>query len=239
MDTTPRSYRFAWLGASGLLILAAVATWVWAARPTGDEDTARVTIALVFDTPAWGVPGELLVRSERKDVTSLLIKNSERSSLYHFDPDTHSLSLARPDEWAQAGDSAADCGSWLAQSPDGFHADPEAGLSFGDRPVATEGETIVALVAAPSGDKLAVISAEGAPGGSPLPFLSGGGATGRHYAQILAMPELTPLISPVLLPIGGKGETISPCWSPDERFLVVVNFAFTRLSLVAIEADTE
>jgi hypothetical protein len=75
----------------------------------------------------------------------------------------------------------------------------------------------------PSGDKIAVITADGRFDPGEIGLIFGGShhrASGQHYVEILSKSG-KPLMEPVAIPFRtGKQRTLDLLWSADERFVI-------------------
>lgn len=189
----------------------------------------------LFETPAWQASGMLLVRSEEEEEGALLLKHSERETVYRYDPETQSLSGVASDIWQNAREPIGDCELQSGQSPQVLRIDPKSGqLLVDNRPITTTGATPLAILGSPSGNRVAVLSAEGPMSGSILPFLGRGGASGQHYHQVFSLPGVLPVWKSVRLPLSSEKVTLTACWSPNERYVIYADILFFSIVVVDI-----
>lgn len=188
----------------------------------------------LFETPAWRSTGVILLRSEEEGKGALLLKHRERGAVYFYDPKTQNLSLVSTELWQKASGSIGNCELQVPPSPSKMDIDKSGKLRASDIEVATAGTTILDLRVSPSGNKVAVLSADGPKDGSILPFLGSGGVAGQHYHQLLSLPGAVPIGKPVRLPLESKKVGITVCWSPDERYVVYSDILYSHLSIVHV-----
>jgi hypothetical protein len=218
--------------AAVIILAAGIALALRAYRP--------VAQAPLFTLDLWqgekALHGQMMLRREAEGSGALLIRHSERPTVYAYDPAKRSLTPADEGAWERAAGAVAEC---EAQAPPPYsvlHIDPETHrLLAGSREVGTAGKTALVLRASPSGRRAAVLSATGSIVEGILPFSGGSGASGQYLHQTLSLPEATPVGATVGVPVRRSGDSLTPCWSADERFVVYYHVLFFYLSIV--EAD--
>ncbi len=179
------------------------------------------------------VTGQMMLRREAKGSGALLIKHSERATVYAYDPTKRSLAPAADGAWERAAGPVAECDAQAP--PDGavLRVDTTSHKLFaGTREVPTAGRTAIVLTASPSGRLSAALSATGSVRGSLMPFLGVGGASGQYMHQVLSLPEAAPVGEAVRVPRLSSRDNLSACWSADEQFVVYHEILFFYLSIV-------
>lgn len=214
-----------WAAAAAAALLLAGALVSFDATPAGGH-------APLLETPAWRRQGALLLRREAPG-GALLLKLDTSEVVYRYDPARRSLSPAGEAEWRRAAGRVARCAEQLQPPPQVLRVDPRVDrLLAGGREVETAGATALWLRASPGGGWAAVVSADGPKRRSLLPFIGGGGASGQHYGQVFALPGATPRGGAARLQPAGARQILTPCWSPDEEFVVYSEMFFFSLYVV-------
>lgn len=189
-------------------------------------------------TPAWQTSGDLAVRSDGRRPAGLLLKLTTSDSVYHFSPVPARLIAVPAERWRDSASPEISCSLQASPDPRKLRVDPRSRrLLAGATVVETAGATALAARVSPSGRWVAVLSAAGPPDPSPLPFLTGGGASGEHFHQVLRLADLRPIGPAVKLPIDTSHRVFTPCWSPDEGFVIYSNHFHEQVSVVSVTAD--
>lgn len=221
-----------WLSATviGLLLLLAVII--------GRRLLDRGADVPLFETPAWrGLPqryGEqLLLRREGAGRGALLLKHTQRDVVYRYDPEKRTLSSLGIEDWQRATGPVAECGKQFSTPQDVPRIDSATQkLRAGVRTVKTAGRTALETTVSPSGRWVAVLSAAGRVQRPTMPFSGAGGASGRHYHEVLSLPDAAPAGHAVRIPTRRDYEIFNSCWSADEEFVVYTDTFFYTLSVV-------
>jgi hypothetical protein len=180
--------------------------------------------------------GQIMLRREAEGSGALLIKHSDRSAVYAYDPAKRSLSPAPEGAWERAAGAIAECGAQRAPEYSVLHIDGQTHkLMAGSSVVETAGKTVLDVLASPSGRRVAVLSVTGTIREGLLPFLANGGPTGQRLHQTFTLTEAQPVGATVRLPVLRGRDYLTPCWSADEQFVVYHHILFHYLSVV--EAD--
>lgn len=188
----------------------------------------------LFDTMALNnLYDTLVLRVERDNSEALLLKLQAGDAVYRYDPRAQVLSLVSIEDWKNAQGSIVECEKQI--QPSEYFIDESHHLWFGKKPIKVNGNTVLKVLASPSGKLLAVLSADGE-WKSTIPFVGGGVPSGQHYHQILSVDEGEALGKPVRLPLGNRnGRRIGAvCWSADDRYVVYADFLFSRVSIVSV-----
>jgi hypothetical protein len=219
----------------GMLILTALP---FCGTESGSRDEAPL-----FTLPAWqdvGLEyGDQLMLRESVDGDALLLKHSRRDTIYKYDPSTHSLTAVSNAEWLRTNTPIAECGKQGDPSPLLLKIETASHQLFaGDRPIKAAGRTALKLTEAPSGKFAAVLSASGNADTSIIPFTGGSGASGQYYHQIMSLPDVQAVGQPVRLPVRRKNDSLIPCWSADERYVIYHQVTFNYLSIVTTDLSS-
>jgi hypothetical protein len=228
-----RYTRMTWLVVAAVITLAASIALALSAYRSGAE-------APMFSLDLWqgerALYGQLMLRREAEGSGALLIKHSDRSAVYVYDPAKRNLSPAPEGAWKRAAGAIAECGAQLGPEYSVLHIDGETHrLSAGSREVETAGKSVLVLRASPGGRRAAVLSATGDYGKGIIPFLGGSGASGQQLHQTFMLPEAKPVGPTVRVPVRRSRDNLIPCWSADEQFVVYHHVLYFYLSVV--EAD--
>jgi hypothetical protein len=203
---------------------------------TDEEPMAQANTGIfLLETPAWRSRGGILLRAEREAGEALLLKHNGQNVTYRYNPGAQRLFQVSEEVWQGARGPIGDCGSQLGSFPQELRLDGSGKLLASGQEVAIAGEKFLALLRAPSGKKVALLSANDPAQGSIIPFLGGGGASGQHYHQILSMPDAVLAGRPVSIPLKSKERFITICWSFDERYVIYADYLFYHLAIVAVD----
>lgn len=203
------------------------------ASEAGAPDDVRL-----FPLPAWKDLGlkygdQLMLRLESRDGGALLLKHSRSQTIYKYDPAAQILTRVNSFRWTRAGTAIAECGKESYPASSAMRIDTSSHQLFaGNRAVPTAGRTALKLTAAPSGRWVAVLSASGSPATSLLPFSGGSVASGEYYHQVMSLPEANSFNPAMRLPLQHKLDSLIPCWSSDEQYVVYYQVTFNYLSIV-------
>jgi hypothetical protein len=201
------------------------------------ESGARGTAPL-FMLPAWQEIGleygdQLMLR---KSGDALLLKHSRHDTIYKYDPSRQSLTAVSNAEWLRTNTPITECGKQGYPSPSLLKIDTQSHQIFaGDRTIKAAGRTALKLTEAPSGKFAAVLSASGNADTSIIPFAGGSGASGQYYHQVMSLPDVRAVGQPVRLSVRRKYDSLIPCWSADERYIVYHQVTFNYLSIVTTD----
>lgn len=204
----------------------------------------RVADVALLETPELVPPereryARLQLRSQKRGEGHLLLKNSARSEIYSYDPNAGTLSLVANNFWENATGEIGDrCGGPPTSNP-WLHIDDSDRLVDRDEQIETAGETALRFKTSPSGKFIAVLSANGFKYPSIIPFMGKGGTFGQHYHQLLLAKDLSATGRRVPLPFVTARKLFSPCWSPDERFVVYTEVLYHRITIVAVDVLEE
>jgi hypothetical protein len=192
----------------------------------------------LFSLPAWKDLGlkygdQLMLRLESRAGGALLLKHSRSEIIYKYDRDAKNLTQVNIVRWTSAGTAIAECGKESYPGSTAMRIDTLSHQFFaGNRAVPTAGRTVLKFSPAPSGKWVAVLSASGDPATSLLPFTGGSGASGEYYHQVMSLPEAKSFNPAMRLPLQHKLDSLTPCWSSDEQYVVYHQVTFNYLSIV-------
>ncbi len=192
----------------------------------------------LFPLPAWRDVGleygdRLMLRRESQNGGSLLLKHNRRETVYKYYEKTKVLIAAGPFEWQRASSPIAECDKQSYPSQSVMRIDTQSHQLFaGNRAIAATAPTALKLGAAPSGRWVAVLSASGSADKSILPFTGGSGASGQYYHQIMSLPDAIAVGPPLRVPLRREYDSLIPCWSADEQYVVYYQVNFNYLSIV-------
>jgi hypothetical protein len=166
---------------------------------------------------------------------SLLLKHTNRETVYRHQPRAGVLSQATPEEWLRAGGPIAECGKQTAPPQDVLRIEQQSHqLVAGQRHLSTAGRNALSLAVSPGNRFAAVLSAAGEIHPSILPALGAGGAAGQHYHQLVSLPDGAVVGKAVRIPVGRDYDVLTACWSLDSRAVVYSDVVFSYLSIVEI-----
>ena len=219
-------------GVAAAVALAVLSSFVLACEKKGSSDT----VMRLFELPEWrGLKPEygdrFELRRESDGAGALLMKHSRREVVYSYDAERNTVTAVTDEEWQRARGTVAQCGQQFLKT-EAMRVTQEHKLLAGGREIQAAGQTVLDAVESPSGRWVAVLSATGRAGTSVLPFSAGGGAAGQHYHQLLSLPDLIWKGKPARVPTPQDFESLIPCWSADEQFVLYRQINFNYLSVV-------
>jgi hypothetical protein len=98
---------------------------------------------------------QLMLRRGAEGLGALLVRHSDRSAVYVYDPAKRNLSPAPEGAWERAAGAIAECGARLGPEYPVLHIDGKTHrLLAGSREVETAGKTVLVLRASPGGGAL-------------------------------------------------------------------------------------
>lgn len=192
----------------------------------------------LLQTPEWQgrepeYGEQIMLRREAPSAGALLLKHSKRDALYRYESRSPALVPIAEREWQRATGQVAECGKQFAPAPQVLDIDKASNkLVSPEGPLPTAGRTPLRLTKSPSGKQVAVLSAAGNLGSSVVPFSGGSGASGQHYLQIMSLPKVVALGQPSHIPHKRDYDSLIPCWSADEQFVLIYSSLFNYLSIV-------
>jgi hypothetical protein len=165
----------------------------------------------------------MLVRSDTPESSRLLLR-TEAGYVVEYDSADGSLRLAPFESWdAATGEISAEI-QGFGHDQGWDHRQDTGRLVRGGVPASTRAKSHLAVVSSPSGDKLAIVTADGrfTPGSPGMIF---GGtwarASGQHYVEVIKVGDGQRLIEPIAIPLRTSWRNgIYILWSADERFVV-------------------
>ena len=245
MPPAPRAVAFAVAAVIGVIVVAA-----------GCRQASAQSGVACFETPEWAEPGGLELRADASG-EGLLIRHrttaerlredyhqgspvevhSPRSAVALYDPASGRLDGAVDLLWREAGTEVVDCDRSSAAPVTPFVLDARGRtLRFRDRAIRAAGGNVLMLVAAPGGERVAVLSAAGSAAEAILPFLGRGGAAGTHYHQVFLRDHGTEQGEAVVLPLTSEEVGLSGCWSADGRYMIYADVLYNQLCIVQSQA---
>lgn len=205
------------------------------------NSTSQSLVSPLFDTwPGWmntQMPGRILIRDFGDEKLFLTVrdeyeKGNKHRAVYLYDPDAQSLQQVPDEKWNTVVNPIAECFSQSQQFPEKFKVNGEK-LFFGNQEVPIKGAVLISLAYSPSGNAVAVLSADGPRKGSFLPFLGGGqNAKGRHYHQLFSVVDGTPIGDAVKLRFTTEKEAYPACWSTDEKYVFYTALLNEKLTII-------
>lgn len=219
-------------GVAAAVALAVLGGFVLACEKKGSS----AAFMDLFELPEWrGLKLEygdrFELRRESDGAGALLMKHSRREVVYSYDAERNTVTAVTDEEWQRARGTVAQCGRQFLKM-EGMLVTHEQKLLAGGREIQAAGQTVLNAIESPSGRYVAVLSATGRAGTSVVPFSSGGVAAGQHYHQLLSLPDLTWTGKPARVPTRQDFETLLPCWSADEQFVLYRQINFNYLSVI-------
>lgn len=207
--------------------------------PACGYDASPAADVPIFELPEWrGLTPEygdqFSLRREAEGAGALLLKHGRRDVVYKYDPDRRTLTAAGGGKWQQARGAVAQCNSQFPKAE--LLVTQAHKLLAGGKEIPAAGKTVLSVGEAPGGKLAAVLSASGEVAGSVIPFSEGGGASGDYYHQLLSLPGMTWVGAPVRVP--SRHDTLIPCWSADEQFVVYRQTNFNYLSIIRVESSS-
>jgi hypothetical protein len=203
----------------------------------------RHPVIPAFDTDAWTRPyrGTLRIKSLDDGTRDFLLMNigsdsrfllEERPltpakrlvdgrSIYRYVVAKGNFIEISPEIWDAATGELFSCGMQeRLYNQDTFTHDLITKiLQFNGNVVPTAGPTVLKALPDPTKTYVAVLSAEVKVRGSLIPFADPT-IKGDRYHQLFRMSDASEVGKPLKLKIKTDRDYISPCWSPDGRFLV-------------------
>ncbi len=197
----------------------------------------------VFDTASWTIPyrGTLRIKSiddGKGDILLMNIGSDARFALekwgtipakdlandrpiYRYIASNRKLVEIAPESWDATAGKLLPCSAQLPLLEDGTftHDLITKLLQFNGQTVATAGPTVLRALPDPTRKYVAVLSTDGRFQKSSIPF---GDPTvrGDRYHQLFRMSDASEVGKSVKLDVNTDRDYISPCWSPDGRFVV-------------------
>ena len=211
-------------------------------------------------TPGWGMPGQLLVRTEPGSGKSVLLahlnsvdaigwnRREQSARLSDFAPDTtvyrYLLGADRLEritlkEWEQGDNPICDGthSCWPARSGSALGRlviDPGSHvIRQAGSVIQTAGRTVLCAEHSPRGDLVAVLSAEGAYT-KLLPFAGGVRVTGNRFHELFSDSTGSRVGKPIKLLPTSKGDDRRSVWSANQRFVIYHDVSFEQVWVVPI-----
>ena len=223
------------------ILLVAVAGYVVLVKKQEPNDTSQSLVSPVFDTAAWmntQIPGRILIRDfgDKKLLLTMrdeFEKSNKHRAVYLYDPSAQSLQQVSDEKWHTAASLMTECFSQSQQFTERFKVNGEK-LFFGNLEVPIEGVVLISLAYSPSGDKVAVLSADGPRRkGSLMPFFGGGqNSKGQHYHQLFSVVNGSSVGVFVKLSFTTEKEAYPACWSTDEKYVFYTALLNENLTVV-------
>jgi len=150
-----------------------------------------------------------LIKDADSTGKSLLLKASDHSQFFLYDPSKQIIRNATSEEWEMSSEKELDC--WEQSTPDDY-----SGISYG--------HYLLTAKKSPDSTKIAILSAYGprTPEILSFPGLGGGGGRiwGTRYLEIKSFPEYEPIGKPIRIDLPPH-ITPSLCWSDGLKHIVV------------------
>jgi hypothetical protein len=223
-----------------IVILLFIGVMVFTRTETSRK-ISQTFICPVFDTVDWmntQMPGRLLIRSGRdgKNILLTMRDESEKANrhrvVYEYDPKAKSLRKVPDLTWDAVAGPIAECFSQPQQFPERIKVTGEK-LFFGNREVSIKGAVLISSAFSPSGQYVAILSADGPRKGSLLPFLGGGqNSGGQHYHQLFSVDNGEPISAVLKLQFTTEKEAYPACWSSDEKYVFYTALLADKLTIV-------
>jgi hypothetical protein len=210
---------------------------------------------IVFRTPAWRELGQVLLRTEGDPPTALLLNHltmsevkewlfrsgqtpasqrARRAVVYRYTPGAKKLQATNVDAWDAAAGEVSNGGSVGLPPRQRFRFEVQEHLLRHDGvAVATAGTMVITVSESPSGKYVAALSADGPLNKNQFT------AAGRHYHQVFRHSDGAPVGEPVALPMSSEADWPLPHWSADDRYVVYVNKAFSKVCILATGIESE
>jgi hypothetical protein len=225
-----------WLMVIGLFVGVMVFTW---AEPS--RSVSQISMSPVFDTVDWvntQMPGRLIIRRGLDSKTIFLTmrdefeKGNRHRAVYEYDPKAQSLRKVPGLKWDEVTSAITECFSQSEQFPEKFKVNGEK-LFFGNRELPIKGAVLVSSAYSPSGNAVAILSADGPRTGSGMPFLGGGqNAKGQHYHQLFSVANGKPVSAALKLQFTTEHQAYPACWSIDEMYVFYNSLLADKLTIV-------
>jgi hypothetical protein len=226
----------AWLMVFCLLQGVIVFTW---AEPS--HCISQISLSPIFDTVAWvntQMPGRLIIRRGIDSTTLFLTMRDEfekgtgHRAVYEYDPKTQSLRKVPDLKWDAVTSAVTECFSQSQQFPEKFKVNGEK-LFFGNQEIPVKGAVLISSAYSPSGNTVAILSADGPRKRSGMPFLGGGqNSKGQHYHQLFSVSNGKPIRAAVKLQFTTEHQSYPACWSIDEMYIFYTSLLGDKLTIV-------
>ncbi len=175
------------------------------------------------------------VRREKPEISS-------SAPLFRYSLSRKSFEPATLSQWTQATGNVLACIDQRALPRPTWNLDNLAHtVTFQGQTVATRGGIAFGTAAAPSGDLLAVISADGEYIPSQGIFFLGGSprASGNRFHEVFRT-DTAKRVGPVIRLAGASDDIVtSPCWAPDNRIVVYFRGNTERFWFVPFAPDDQ
>lgn len=221
---------------TGLFLGVMVFTW---AEPS--RSISQISTSPIFDTVDWvntQMPGRLLIRRGLDSKTIFLTmrdefeKGNRHRAVYEYDPKAQSLRKVPGLKWDEVTSAITECFSQSQQFPEKFKVHGEK-LFFGNREIPIQGAVLVSSAYSPSGNAVAILSADGPRKGSVMPFLGGGqNSKGQHYHQLFSVADGKPVSAALKLQFTTERQAYPACWSMDEMYVFYTSLLADKLTIV-------
>ena len=195
----------------------------------------------MFDTVDWvntQALGRLLIRSGMNGKNIFLTmrdefeKGNRHRAVYEYDPKAKSLQKVPDLNWDAVANPIAECFSQPQRFSEKFKVTGEK-LFFGNREIPIKGAVLISSAYSPSGNAVAILSADGPRKGSLMPFLGGGkNSKGQHYHQLFSVANGEPISAALKLQFTTEKEAYPPCWSIDEKYVFYTSLLADKLTIV-------
>ena len=184
------------------------------------------------------MPGRLLIRNGLDSENIFLSMRDElekeikHRAVYEYDPKAKRLRKVTDSKWDTTANLISECVSQPQKFSSNFRVTADK-LFFGNQEVHVKGAVLVAFSYSPSGNVLAILSADGPRKGSIMPFIGGGqNSKGQHYHQLFSVANGTPIGGVVKLQFTTEKEAYLVCWSPDEKYVFYTSLLVDKLAIV-------
>ena len=223
-----------------IVILVFIGVMVFSRGETSHK-ISQTSICPIFNTVDWvntQMPGRLLIRSGMDGKNTLLTMRDEfeqgnrHRAVYEYDPKAKSLQKVPDLNWDAAASPIAERFSRHQQVPEKFKVNGER-LFFGNREVTIKGAVLISSAYSPSGNAVAILSADGPRKGSIMPSLGGGqNAKGQHYHQLFSVANGEPISAVIKLQFTTEKMAYPACWSVDEKYVFYRSLLADKLTIV-------
>jgi hypothetical protein len=226
----------AWLMVIGSFLGVMVGTW---AGPS--HSVSQISMPPVFDTVDWAntqMPGRLIIRTGLDSKTIFLTmrdefeKGTRHRAVYEYDPKAQSLRKVSGLKWDEVTSAITECFAQSQQFPEKFKVNGEK-LFFGNREIPIKSAVLISSAYSPSGNTVAILSADGPRKGSGMPFLGGGqNSKGQHYHQLFSVATGKPVSAALKLQFTTEHQAYPACWSIDETYVFYTSLLADKLTIV-------
>jgi len=164
---------------------------------------------------------------------------SALSRVFRFSITSSDFGTATVMDWQHATGEILDCGKPEMLWNPAWDLNHRRSLTFNKNRVTTAGRTILRVAFAPSGGRLAVLSAEGEyKDASGLSFLgSGPTVSGRRFHELFRSDTAERAGVPIRLAGAGNDIAMESCWSADERVVVYREGDFEKLWVINLATE--